>query len=1216
MDRRFYRSVLSVAITAILFPGVAMGNCLSQYCASDATDDTITWTWSDKEQSFNDTLIEKSGNGINKMVVKDFNIENFHQNAEGVYGKLYVKSAISLGGGNGQYPSSQPNQFYGDLHLSVLDSTVKGSIDSWRWTGLYVRSDSEKAVVTAQSNSTIDMTAQRTDGGWIEGAAVYAETKGEGGQTQVLLDTNSDITVTMEATATMAEANAGVLAYAENGTTYVKAEKDTSITTNGFGVTGIKTYSRDGSYVSHNGTLTSNSDSGRGIHSHGTAINDGKGNLVIRNEADGIITMHGINSMAIKAYNEANGNIAISNAGSIVLNQGKGSSEADKDEISSGMYMQTNTVAGMSAGDIEMSALNTGTITTFGENSEAIRSESNIDSGLVALENQGSINVNGKSSTGIMARSSQRNDEDSTTKLQVVNSGTITLGENAADSTGIYVDNSATLGDVLIVNKGKMTATGSSSSAISAIATHTAQVSNEGEIVTADGSGIVVESREHDALVINSGNISVGSLSDGLRYGIHAISNAGTAAVQYAKGKLSVTGHSIGIAASGSGSQQILLDEGTHVDASQGLGGVQISGRGEGHIVIAKEATVTGGSANGFGAKYSGLGSRDSSSSQFTLDNAGTLGALSDLAFVAENAADSQIALNNYGDITGYLRADGGNISLTNHNTLNLRSFADTDGDQVRDTKQVAMMQFGTGENSVKNEAGALIQLAEVNGESSVDTAGQFSSQGGKSITTEGITQGQMLGVKQFNNAGTLNLAANQLAGDILAITNNNSLAGQSVHDSGSITSGGGQFTSDGGMLLLDTVLNEGGNASQSDVLVVDNASKGSGATTIVINQVGGNGALTQQDGIQVVNVLGDASKDAFTLAGGPLKAGAYEYTLEQGSLSNPANQSFYLRTDGQQINPDVGSYLANQTMATGLFMHSLHDRLGEPQYTQRYKGDERTVPGLWLRGVASNTKMDAAGRSLSQDINSRVIHLGGDLARWDNDNGDRYHLGIMGAYGRADTESRGKKTGSHSRSKVDGYGVGAYLTWYNKAEQQEGWYADLWGMYNWFENTADSAKDYDSESWVVSLESGHASTVKPFEQWRWMIEPQAQVSYAHYSADNITDKNGMKVGNDDANGVSTRLGVRTYLQPTAPNDKAKFQPFLTVNWLWTDADNSMDFNGSTFSSDLPKNRFEAKLGLQTEVRQDLHIYGQISGQVGENNYSHKAAQLGLRYNF
>lgn len=874
-------------------------------------------------------------------------------------------------------------------------------------------------------------------------------------------------------------------------------------------------------------------------------------------------------------------------------------------------------------GSTQMIAEEGTTITTHGVGMDGIKSVSR-DSALII--NAGKINNNGDKSKGVHSHTNP-----GAPGLGVVNIANLknaTIDVTGEDSYGIFAF-SFGKGGMNIYNSGAINVAGANSEGIVANAAYNGansseedmgiRIFNSGTISTTDGSAITASGAHRETWVVNTGDIHVGSENSvEPRYGIYASNAGGLAAVNHAKGLLKATGNSIGIATNGGGSQQIVLGAGSHIDASKGVGGLQMSGNSEGSIVIGKGATVTGGSADvdGFGAKYVGAVTRDVASSDFMLENAGLLGAMSDLAFVADNAAGHEITLNNYGDITGYLRTDGGNISLNNYDTLNLRSFADRNGDQIRDTKQVAMMHFGEGENVINNATGALIQLAEVSGESDVDAAGLFISQGSKSITTYGINQGQMLGVNQFNNAGTLNLALNQLAGDVLAITNNNSMDGQSVHDGGSITSGGGKFISDGGKLILDTVMNEGGKASQSDVLVVDNASKGSGTTTIVINNVGGKGTITKQDGIQIVNVLGDASRDAFTLAGGTVRAGVYEYTLEQGALSDPTNQSFYLRTNSQQINPDLGSYLSNQTMATGLFMHSLHDRLGEPQYIQRYKGDEREHPGMWLRGVASNSKMDAAGRMLSQNINSRVLHLGGDLTRWDDDNGDRYHLGVMGAYGRADTVSKSKKTGSTSRSKVDGYGAGAYLTWYNNAEQLEGWYADLWGMYNWFKNTADSAKDYDSRSWVVSLESGHASMLKSFEQWRWMLEPQGQVSYAHYSADSISDKNGMEIGNEDANGVSTRLGLRTYLQPTAPNDKAKFQPFLTVNWLWNNAGNSMDFNGATFSSDMPKNRFEAKLGLQAEVRKDFHIYGQISGQVGENNYSHKSGQLGLRYHF
>ena len=78
-----------------------------------------------------------------------------------------------------------------------------------------------------------------------------------------------------------------------------------------------------------------------------------------------------------------------------------------------------------------------------------------------------------------------------------------------------------------------------------------------------------------------------------------------------------------------------------------------------------------------------------------------------------------------------------------------------------------------------------------------------------------------------------------------------------------------------GGRLLLDTVLNEGGAASRSDVLVVDGTSVGAGATQTLIRNAGGAGALTQNDGILVVQVLDPArsAAGAFALPSGELRA-------------------------------------------------------------------------------------------------------------------------------------------------------------------------------------------------------------------------------------------------------------------------------------------------------------------------------------------------------
>ena len=108
----------------------------------------------------------------------------------------------------------------------------------------------------------------------------------------------------------------------------------------------------------------------------------------------------------------------------------------------------------------------------------------------------------------------------------------------------------------------------------------------------------------------------------------------------------------------------------------------------------------------------------------------------------------------------------------------------------------------------------------------------------------------------------------------------------------------------------LDTAL--GDETSLTDKLVVDGATL-NGATALRINNVGGTGAQTADDGILVVEVTG-ASSGTFVLdpATTPLRAGDYEYKLVRGT-ANPDN--WYLQSSpfsdpqppGGSTHPSIG---------------------------------------------------------------------------------------------------------------------------------------------------------------------------------------------------------------------------------------------------------------------------------------------------------------------
>ncbi|RZL94197.1 MAG: autotransporter outer membrane beta-barrel domain-containing protein, partial [Variovorax sp.] len=110
-----------------------------------------------------------------------------------------------------------------------------------------------------------------------------------------------------------------------------------------------------------------------------------------------------------------------------------------------------------------------------------------------------------------------------------------------------------------------------------------------------------------------------------------------------------------------------------------------------------------------------------------------------------------------------------------------------------------------------------------------------------------------------------------------------------------------GAYVGNGGTLRLGTAL--GTSASVSDRLVLDGAAaSASGRTTVQVTNLGGLGALTTGNGIEIVAARNGATttaqttRSAFALAGGHVDAGAYAYTLHAADASG-AGESWYLRS-------------------------------------------------------------------------------------------------------------------------------------------------------------------------------------------------------------------------------------------------------------------------------------------------------------------------------
>ncbi|UTA53757.1 autotransporter outer membrane beta-barrel domain-containing protein [Lysobacter soli] len=442
-----------------------------------------------------------------------------------------------------------------------------------------------------------------------------------------------------------------------------------------------------------------------------------------------------------------------------------------------------------------------------------------------------------------------------------------------------------------------------------------------------------------------------------------------------------------------------------------------------------------------------------------------------------------------------------------------------------------------------------------------------------------------------------------------------------------------GNYTGDAGRLTLNTAL--GGDFSATDKLVVHGDT--AGWTDVTVTNAGGTGAQTV-NGIQVVQVDG-ASNGTFALAG-RASAGAYEYLLYKGGVATPADGDWYLRsalrTDPTPTAPDPAetggpapvapvvpsaplyrpepaAYLANQAASVGMFEHSMHDRMGEPNLGQR--GDDDRTSAAWVRVVRNQMDGTTAEGQLDAGTDVSVLQIGGEIARWNDDR--RFHLGVMGGTGRADTDVTSSLLDWRSKGKVIGYNLGVYGTWFADATAATGLYVDGWLQYGRYDNKVQgdylAEERYNASTWAASMEAGYAFALNDGGNARFFIEPQAQAIFTDYSASQHRESNGTRVDDVEAGGLTTRVGVRFYGH-AANTQQNVVQPFVTLNW-WHDNDrNAMSFNDTTLELQWPRDRYETKLGLQAQLGGGWMGWGNLGLVYGARDYRDVTGQLGLNY--
>lgn len=647
-----------------------------------------------------------------------------------------------------------------------------------------------------------------------------------------------------------------------------------------------------------------------------------------------------------------------------------------------------------------------------------------------------------------------------------------------------------------------------------------------------------------------------------------------------AEASVKTTGYgSIGVevrglpAGAGSGAQAEAIIDGV-VSAPDEFG-IGVAVRADGRtasLSIGPQARIDGGwqavptdtsTTHGFAAAGVAIGSE----ADALVDNSGRIGASSDRA-VADIArytgGTGNLVLNNRGEITGFIELAGGQSSVVNEagGVFELRHFADTDGDGERDTRRVAVSDLGGANSSFDNRAGAMVRLAPVQGYATTDPANYYVPETAAlpqavsiyDLARDGIGQAQLTGLGVFSNAGVIDIRGPEI-GNTLIITSNAAAGG---------VPGAGVYVSNGGQLLLNVAFNTDSAAAgpgYADVLVIDGAELGSAPTTVIIDRREGVGEQAPDNDILLVEVRDAAasSADAFVLQGDyeidgeqRILGGLYSYALQH--LADDGN--WYLRSVA--FSPTVPVYQEYPKFLVPLVDLSPRQYRGGNRYwrdpaapvpiptvfckdasqnyrcaitreqAEYYLEDDGSVviddSDVWVRidGSKGHYEAEDATIAAEYDLRTWLLHVGVDRLLSSSRRG-RLVAGVSAHYG--DVSGDVTSTAGSGDIDLEGYGVGASLTWYGLS----GLYVDGQARATWLSSDLGSATlgtsladGNEGFGYALGIEIGRSFALSE----KWSLIPQAQLVYLRIDFDDFVDPYGNQVSLRDGDSLRGRLGL------------------------------------------------------------------------------------------
>lgn len=632
---------------------------------------------------------------------------------------------------------------------------------------------------------------------------------------------------------------------------------------------------------------------------------------------------------------------------------------------------------------------------------------------------------------------------------------------------------------------------------------------------------------------------------------------------------------------------------------------------------------------------------------------------------IRASAGDDTFVWGNGGTVLSAILLEAGNDSATLRN-LNETALAPTPS--INGGTGIDVLTFD-GTSSAGAQRYVNWETVNLNNGSSFDLdgvfrmgdnisgTGVFNMDGSSTLTSaqgsiSAFSAGQLA---TLNNAGLIDLSTgNNRTNDTLTVQ--------------------GNYVGDNGRLFLQTVL--GDDSSPSDKLVVADGTL-TGRTAITVTNLGGLGALTQQNGIQVVEAQGTAVSDssAFALAA-PISAGAFDYNLYKGGVTPGSENSFYLRSavvaaplvavpnpdpalppilvplvqapvpapalpavpSGTPTlpaavaappvlpaavpgaapiptyRPEVPTWSVMPPAAAQMALTAL-GTFHDRQGDQRLLTETGALSAGWGRVYGENFEQTWAGTvTPTLDGSLNGYQVGHDLFASQISN----TLNQRGGVFVADTRLRGDVDGFNQGFEGKRAGKidieGKSAGLYWTLLNPLGGYLDLVAMHTWLDGDSRSERGLEIDN------DGHVTTFsaevgQPFAVTdNWLIEPQAQVIYQKVSLD--TQNDGISRVTFDSDAATTgRLGMR--LEGSYEVSQSKVTPYVQANiWHTMSGTDSVTFDDTT-QIDTEQKSTQADLGFGAvlSLTESVSVYAGIDYglNIDSNQQRATSASAGLR---